>query len=189
MKPKNTPRLKEKYINEVVPEMMKMFAYKNRMQVPKLSKVTVSMGVGAAKDDIKILDKAMDELSLITGQRPVVCRSKKAISNFKIREDQAIGCKVTLRAAYMYEFLDRLMNIALPRIRDFRGVPGTSFDQDGNYSMGLKEQAIFPEIDYDKASQRVQGMNITIITTAKTGNESHELLRLLGMPFKAKGEE
>lgn len=176
-------RLKEKYINAVIPQMMKDFNYKNRMQVPRLVKVVLNMGVGEAINDIKILDKAVGELALITGQHPTITRAKKAISNFKIRAGQAIGCKVTLRRNIMYEFLDRLINVALPRIRDFRGVFNTSFDQDGNYSLGLKEHVIFPEIEYDKI-MRTQGMNITIITTAKTKDESCGLLKLLGMPFR-----
>lgn len=178
------PRLKEKYFNEIVPQMMKDFGYKNKLQVPRLVKVTVNMGVGEAITDIKILDKAQEELGLITGQHPVVCRSKKAISNFKIRVGQPIGCKVTLRHNMMYEFLDRLINVTLPRIRDFRGVSAGSFDDAGNYSMGLNEQYIFPEIEFDRI-QRAQGMDINI--TIKSGNkkESLALLKLLGMPFQA----
>jgi len=177
------PRLKEKYINEVIPRMGKDFGYKNKMQAPRLVKVVVNMGVGEAINDIKIMDKALEEMALITGQHPIVCRAKKAISNFKIRVGLPIGCRVTLRRNIMYEFLDRFINVALPRIRDFRGVSDTSFDQDGNYSLGLKEQIIFPEIEYDRI-QRAQGMDITIVTTAKTKEESKGLLKLLGMPFK-----
>lgn len=177
------PIIKEKYLNEVVPAMMKEFGYKNNMQVPRLVKITVNMGVGEAINDIKIMDKAVEELGLITGQRPVLCRAKKAISNFKIREGQAIGCKVTLRQNVMYEFIGRLINIALPRIRDFRGVSRNAFDQDGNYNLGLSEQYIFPEIEFDRI-QRVQGLNITIGIRAKNKAESMALLRLLGMPFR-----
>lgn len=178
-----TPRLKEKYFNEVVPLMMKDFGYKNKMQVPRLVKTVVNMGVGEAITDIKIMDKAQEELATITGQHPVLCRAKKAISNFKIRIGQPIGCKVTLRQNIMYEFLDRLINIALPRIRDFRGVPNKAFDGKGNYNLGIKEQAIFPELEFDRIA-RAQGMNITIVTTAKTKEESSALLKLLGMPFQ-----
>jgi large subunit ribosomal protein L5 len=183
MEKRKTPRLKEKYFNEVVPEMMKEFGYKNKMQVPRLVKAVVNMGVGEAITDIKIMDKAQDELAAITGQHPVLCRAKKAISNFKIRIGQPIGCKVTLRQNIMYEFLDKLMNIALPRIRDFRGVPNKAFDGNGNYNLGIKEQVIFPEIEFDRIA-RAQGMNITVVTTAKTKEESRALLKLLGMPFQ-----
>lgn len=177
------PRLKEAYNKEIVPAMMKKFNYKNKMQVPSIQKVVVNMGVGEAIADIKILDKAMEEMGVITGQKPVICRAKKAISNFKIRESNPIGCKVTLRKTIMYEFLDRLLNVALPRIRDFRGVPSTSFDEAGNYTLGINEQTIFPEIEYDKI-QRPQGMNITIATNAVSKDQAKELLRLFGMPFK-----
>ncbi|MFQ5681499.1 MAG: 50S ribosomal protein L5 [Candidatus Omnitrophota bacterium] len=175
-------RLKEKYINEVIPKMVKECGYKNNMQVPRLAKIVVNMGVGEAINDIKIMDKAIEELSIITGQYPVICRAKKAISNFKIRVGQPIGCKVTLRRDNMYEFLDRFINVALPRVRDFRGVSDRAFDQDGNYTIGLPEQLIFPEIDYDKV-QRTQGMNITIVTTAGNKEDARRLLKLLGMPF------
>jgi large subunit ribosomal protein L5 len=176
-------RLKEKYVKQVIPELMKEFSYKNPMQVPRLDKVVVNMGVGDASQNIKLLDTAVDELTRITGQKPQTTRAKKAISNFKIRENMPIGAKVTLRGERMYEFLDRLMTIALPRIRDFRGVPSRSFDGRGNYTLGVKEQIIFPEIEYEKVT-RVQGMDICIITTARTDNEGKALLKHLGMPFR-----
>ena len=178
-----TTRLKEKYKATVVPALVKDFQYKNPMQVPKLEKVVVNMGVGAASQNIKLLDSAVDELGRITGQKPLTTRSKKAISNFKIRENMPIGAVVTLRGEKMYEFLDRLISVALPRIRDFRGVPTRSFDGRGNYTLGLKEQAIFPEIEYDKIV-RNQGMDISIVTTAKTDAECKALLKHLGMPFR-----
>ncbi len=178
-----TTRLKEKYKATVVPALVKDFQYKNPMQVPKLEKVVVNMGVGAASQNIKLLDSAVDELGRITGQKPLTTRSKKAISNFKIRENMPIGAVVTLRGEKMYEFLDRLISVALPRIRDFRGVPTRSFDGRGNYTLGLKEQAIFPEIEYDKIV-RNQGMDISIVTTAKTDAEGKALLKHLGMPFR-----
>jgi len=181
-----TPRLLEKYRNEIVPMMMQTFKLKNNMAVPRLEKIVVNMGVGEALQDVKLLDKSMEELAFITGQRPIMRRAKKAISNFKIKENSPIGCKVTLRRAVMYEFLDRLVNIALPRIRDFRGVAPGGFDRAGNYSMGLTDQSIFPEIDYDKLT-RAQGMDITFcIRNTKSKDESYELLRLFGMPFSAK---
>ncbi len=178
-----TASLLEKYKSEIVPEMVKKFGYKNRLQVPKLQKVIVNMGVGEGSQDIKILEDAMKELSTITGQKPVICRARKAISNFKIRDGNPVGCKVTLRKVIMYEFLGRLINSALPRIRDFSGVSGKAFDGAGNYTLGLKDQSIFPEIEYDKI-HRVQGMDICIVTSAKTNEEAKELLRLFGMPFK-----
>jgi large subunit ribosomal protein L5 len=178
-----TPRLKEKYGKEVIPKMMEAFKYKNAMQVPKVDKVVVNMGVGAASQNIKLLDAAVEELTRITGQKPTITRAKKAISNFKIRENMPIGAAVTLRGARMYEFLDRLINISLPRIRDFRGVPVRSFDGRGNYTLGVKEQIIFPEIDYDKIT-RVQGLDISIVTTARTDEEGKALLRAMGMPFR-----
>lgn len=177
-----TPRLLERYRKEIIPAMQKVFNYKTSMQVPSVKKVVVNMGVGEAIADIKILDRAQEELAAITGQKPVICRAKKAIANFKIREGLPIGCKVTLRRRIMYEFLDRLLNVALPRVRDFRGLPNNSFDKQGNYSFGLKEQGIFPEIDIDRMP-RVQGMDIIIVTNAKSIPEAHELLRLFGMPF------
>ena len=180
------PRLLEKYRNEICPKMQEAFQLKNRLAVPRLEKIVVNMGVGEALQDIKILDKAMDELALITGQRPILRRAKRAISNFKIRQGQAIGCKVTLRRAMMYEFMDRLINIALPRIRDFRGVSADSFDEAGNYSLGITDQTIFAEIEYDRIS-RPQGMDITfVIKNAKSKEQAQELLRLFGMPFKLK---
>jgi large subunit ribosomal protein L5 len=178
-----TPRLLEKYRNEIVPEMQKLLGLKNQYAVPSLEKVVINMGVGEAINDIKILDKSIQDLSLIVGQKPIIRRARKAISNFKVRKGQPIGCKVTLRKARMYEFLDRLINIALPRIRDFRGLSPDSFDERGNYTLGISDQAIFPEIDYDKIV-RTQGMNITIvIRNTKSADYSRKLLRLFGMPF------
>ena len=159
--------------------------YKSSMEIPRLEKIVVSMGVGAGiPDSLKALEKSMDELAIITGQRPVICRAKKAISNFKIRKGLPVGCKVTLRRAIMYEFLDRFVNVALPRIRDFKGFPDDSFDDEGNYSLGITEQSIFPDVEIDKVS-RVQGMNITIVTTAKSKRGAHELLKLFGFPFRS----
>lgn len=176
-------RLLEKYRNEIVPELQKILHLKNRYAIPCLDKIVLNMGVGEAIADIKILDKAMQELSLISGQKPIIRRARKAISNFKVRKGQPIGCKVTLRRAMMYEFLDRLINIALPRIRDFRGLSLKSFDQGGNYTFGILEQVIFPEIDYDKIT-RTQGMDITIvIKNAKSADWARQLLSLFGMPF------
>lgn len=178
--------LLERYRNEIAPKMLETFSLKNKMAVPRLEKIVVNMGVGEALTDIKILEKAMEELALITGQRPILRRAKKAIANFKIKEGQPIGCKVTLRRTIMYEFLDRLLNIALPRIRDFRGVSPDAFDQKGNYTLGIAEQIIFPEIEYDKIT-RPQGMDITlVIKNVKSKEEAKELLRLFGMPFKNK---
>ncbi len=183
-----TPRLLEKYRNEIIPKMMEAFSLKNRMAVPHLEKIVVNMGVGEALQDIKILDKSMEELATITGQKPILRRSKKAIANFKIKQGQPIGCKVTLRRIIMYEFLDRLISIALPRIRDFRGILPDSFDEAGNYTMGITEQSIFPEIDYDRVS-RMQGMDITfVIKNAKSKEQSRELLKLFGMPFKTAND-
>ena len=177
-------RLLEKYKKEIVPEMIQVFSLKNKLEVPYIEKIVVNMGVGEAITDIKILEKAMDELGVITGQRPMIRRSRKAIANFKIRKGLPIGCMVTLRRAIMYEFLDRLINVALPRIRDFRGVPGDAFDKAGNFSLGLTEQTIFPEIEYDKVS-RVQGMDINmVIRNSKTRQQSRKLLELFGMPFE-----
>lgn len=176
-------RLKDKYKNDVVPALMKSFEYKNIMQVPRLTKVVVSMGVGAAIQDSKLLDAAISDMTAITGQKPAVTRAKKSISNFKLREGMRIGCKVTLRGAIMYEFLDRYFNVVLPRVRDFGGVAPDSFDGRGNFAMGLKEQLVFPEIDYDKID-RVRGMNIVVATTAKTDEEARELLKSLGLPFR-----
>lgn len=176
------PRLKEKYENEVVPAMREKFGYKSIMEVPKLEKIVVNMGVGDAKDNSKLLDAAVSDLTLIAGQKAVTTKAKKAISNFKIRQGMPIGCKVTLRGAKMYEFGDKLFNVALPRVRDFKGVSSTAFDGRGNYSLGIKEQLIFPEIEYDKV-EKLRGMDIIFVTTAKTDEEARELLRLLGMPF------
>lgn len=175
-------RLQEKYTNEVVQAMMEKFGYKNIMEVPKLEKIVINMGVGEAKDNSKVLEAATGDLQLITGQKPVLTRAKKSVANFKIRENMPIGCKVTLRKAKMYEFADKLMNIALPRVRYFRGVPSKSFDGRGNYALGIKEQLIFPEVEYDKID-KVRGMDIIFVTTAKTDEEARELLRFLGMPF------
>ena len=175
-------RLKEQYLNEIVPAMEKKFGYTNTMQVPKLNKIVVNMGVGEAKDNAKLLESAMKDMEIITGQKPVMTTAKKSIANFKIREGMPIGCKVTLRGDRMYEFLDRLVNLALPRVRDFRGVNPNSFDGRGNYAMGIKEQLIFPEIEYDKID-KVRGMDIIFTTTAHTDEEARELLRLFNMPF------
>jgi large subunit ribosomal protein L5 len=176
------PRLQDKYNNEVVPAMMEKFSYKNIMEVPKLEKIVINMGVGEAKDNAKVLESAVADLQLITGQKPILTRSKKSIANFKIRENMPIGCKVTLRKQNMYEFADKLMNIALPRVRDFRGISDKAFDGRGNYSLGVREQLIFPEVEYDKID-KVRGMDIIFVTTAKTDEEARELLRFLGMPF------
>lgn len=178
------PRLKDKYIKEVLPVMMKEFSYKNVMEVPKIQKVILNVGLGEAIQNIKLLDAAQKELSIIAGQQPIVTKSKKSIASFKLRKGVPIGCKVTLRGNRMYEFLDRLISIALPRIRDFKGISSKSFDGRGNYSLGLKEQFIFPEIDYDKV-EMVHGLDVTICTTAETDKESRALLHHLGMPFKA----
>ncbi len=179
-----TPRFLEKYRNEVVPQMMKAFSLKNKLAVPRIEKIVVNMGVGEALQDIKILEKSMEELAVITGQKPILRRAKKAIANFKIKQGQPIGCKVTLRRAMMYEFMDRLLTIALPRIRDFRGVSPDAFDEKGNYTLGISEQGIFPEIDYDRIA-RPQGMDITlVIKNVRVKEEARELLRLFGMPFK-----
>ncbi len=175
-------RLVELYNNEIAKAMMEKFGYKNPMQIPKIEKVVVNMGVGEAKDNSKILDSAMEELALITGQKPVATRAKKSVANFKIREGMPIGTKVTLRGEKMLHFIDKLVNITLPRVRDFRGVSKDSFDGRGNYALGIKEQLIFPEIDYDKV-EAVRGMDIVFVTTAKTDEEARELLRLYGMPF------
>ncbi len=175
-------RLKEQYMNEIVPELTKKFGYKNVMQVPKLDKIVVNMGVGEAKENAKVLESAMNDMAIITGQKPVQTKAKNSVANFKIREGMPIGCKVTLRGDRMYEFLDRLVNLALPRVRDFRGVNPNAFDGRGNYALGIKEQLIFPEIEYDKVD-KVRGMDIIFVTTAKTDEEGRELLRLFNMPF------
>ena len=176
-------RLRETYKNEIVDAMTKKFGYANVMQVPKLDKIVINMGVGEAKDNAKVLDAAVKDLETIAGQKAVLTRAKKSIANFKIREGLAIGCKVTLRGEKMYEFLDRLVNLALPRVRDFRGVNPNSFDGRGNYALGIKEQIIFPEIDYDKVD-KVRGMDIIFVTTANTDEEARELLTLFNMPFQ-----
>lgn len=176
-------RLLEYYRNQIVPEMVKRFGYKNKMQVPQIRKVVVNMGVGAAIADIKILEAVAHDLALITGQKPVVTRAKKAIANFKIRQGLPIGCKVTLRGKRMYEFIDRLINVALPRIRDFRGVSSSAFDKSGNYALGLNEQTIFPEIKVDEIT-KVQGMDVIFDIKIKKIEESRELLKLMGMPFR-----
>ena len=177
-------QLRETYKNEIIPAMMKKFEYKSVMQVPKLEKIVINIGLGDTKDNPKALDNAINDLSLITGQKPVITKAKKSIAAFKIREGADMGCKVTLRQDKMYDFAYKLMNVALPRVRDFRGVSSNSFDGRGNYSMGIKEQLIFPEIEYDKVD-KLRGMDIIFVTTAKTDEEGRELLRLLGMPFHA----
>lgn len=176
-------RLKDLYRNEIVDAMVKKFGYKNKLQVPKLEKIVINMGVGEAKENAKILDAAVKELEIIAGQKAVLTRAKNSVANFKIREGMPIGCKVTLRNDRMYEFLDRLVNLSLPRVRDFRGVSPDSFDGRGNYALGIREQIIFPEIEYDKID-KVRGMDVIIVTTAKTDEEARELLRLFNMPFK-----
>ncbi len=176
-------RIKEKYKKETVPVLMKRFGYQNVMQVPRLEKIVVNVGVGEAIQNMKLLDAISADLAAITGQRPVVRRAKKAISNFKLRAGMPIGCAVTLRQRRMYEFFDRLVNIAIPRIRDFRGTSPNSFDGRGNYNLGITEQIIFPEIDYDKV-EKIMGMNVTIVTTARTDEEGFELLKNLGVPFR-----
>jgi len=178
-----TPRLLKQYREEIIPKLQEKLGYKNRLEVPRLVKIVVNMGVGKAADDAKIADKASEEMAIITGQRPVITRAKKAISNFKLRKGSPVGCKVTLRRRNMYEFFDRLINVAIPRIRDFRGLNANSFDNYGNYNLGLQEQHIFPEIDFDNI-ERVQGMDITIETTAKTNQEAFELLKFFGVPFR-----
>lgn len=175
-------RIKEKYAKEAVPALQKKFNFKSPMQIPKLEKVVINMGVGEVKENPKAMDAATADLALITGQKPVVTKAKKSVAAFKLRQGMNIGCKVTLRGRKMYEFVDKLFNVALPRVRDFRGVSNNSFDGRGNYSMGLKEQLIFPEVDFDKID-KVRGMDITFVTTAKNDEEARELLKLLGMPF------
>ena len=177
------PRLKQKYSETVVPKLREEFGYANANQVPKIEKVVVNMGLGEAAQNPKILDKAQAELAAITGQKPVLRRATKSVSNFKLREGQAIGCMVTLRGARQWEFLDRLMSVALPRVRDFSGVSGRAFDGRGNYTLGLKDQTIFPEVDYD-AVERTTGMNVSVVTTARTDAEGRALLTHLGMPFR-----
>ena len=175
-------RYRELYDNEIIDAMMKKFEYKNIMQVPKLEKIVVNMGVGEAKENAKLLDSAVSDMEKITGQKAVVTKAKKSVANFKIRDGMSIGCKTTLRGEKMYEFADRLINLALPRVRDFRGVNPNSFDGRGNYALGIKEQLIFPEIEYDKVD-KIRGMDIIFVTTAKTDEEARELLRLFNMPF------
>lgn len=175
-------RLKDMYKNEIVDAMIKKFGYKNVMEVPKLDKIVINMGVGEAKENAKVLESAVSDMETITGQKAIITKAKHSIANFKIREGQSIGCKTTLRGDKMYEFLDRLVNLALPRVRDFRGVSANSFDGRGNYALGIKEQIIFPEIEYDKVD-KVRGMDVIVVTTAKTDEEARELLRLFNMPF------
>ncbi len=175
-------RLRDFYEAEIIPEMMKKFSYTNKMAVPKLEKIILNMGVGEAKENAKVLDGAVKDMTIIAGQKPIVTKAKKSIAAFKLREGVNIGCKATLRGNRMYEFADRLINIALPRVRDFRGVKANSFDGRGNYTMGIKEQLIFPEIEYDKVD-KIRGMDIVFVTTAKTDEEARELLKLFGMPF------
>jgi len=175
--------MQEIYTKEIVPAMISKFGYKNIMEVPKLNKIVVNMGVGEAKDNSKVLDSAVKDMEIITGQKAVVTKARKSIANFKLREGMSIGCKTTLRGVRMYEFADRLITLALPRVRDFRGANPNSFDGRGNYSLGIKEQLIFPEIEYDKVD-KVRGMDVVFVTTAKTDEEARELLRLFGMPFR-----
>ena len=180
----NMARLKEKYAKEIVPSLKEKFGYANPMMVPKIEKVAINVGAGDAKEDAKLMESIVKELSEITGQKPVVTRAKRSIANFQLREGMPVGCRVTLRRERMYEFLDRLMNLALPRIRDFKGVSAKAFDGRGNYSLGIREQIIFPEIDYDKID-KIKGMNIIITTTANTDEEAKALLEYMGMPFSA----
>ena len=177
-------RIKEKYLAEAVPALQQKFGYKNVMQLPKIEKVIINMGVGEAVGNPKALDAAVSDLTIISGQKPLLTRAKKSLAAWKLREGMPIGCKVTLRGVRMYQFLDKFMNVALPRVRDFRGVSDKAFDGRGNYAVGLKEQLIFPEIEYDKID-KIRGMNIVIVTTAQTDEEARELLKLMGMPFKA----
>ena len=176
-------RLKEFYLKTVVPALIKEFDYKNPMQVPKMEKIVVNMGLGEAISNVKIIDGAVQEMAMITGQKPVITKAKKSIATFKLRQGMPIGCAVTLRKETMYEFFDRLVNVALPKVRDFRGISQSAFDGRGNYSIGLHEQIIFPEIEYDKI-EKIKGMNITIVTSAKTDDEARVLLKLMGVPFK-----
>ncbi|OQY40092.1 50S ribosomal protein L5 [Candidatus Atribacteria bacterium 4572_76] len=177
------PRLKEKYLKQVVPEMMKKFKYKSVMAVPRLQKTIINIGLGSATKDKKIMDEAVKELAVISGQKPIITRAKRSISNFGVRKDMPVGCKVTLRSDRMYEFLDKFINVAIARIRDFRGIPSDSFDGRGNYTVGVKEQLIFPEIDFDQVTNTL-GMNITIVTSALNDEEGKVLLELMGVPFK-----
>ncbi len=177
-------RIKEKYENDVIPKLVEQFKFKGKMEAPRIDKIVINMGVGKAQEDIKILESAMADLATITGQKPVITRAKKAVANFKLRKGVPVGCKVTLRKTKMYDFLDRLVNVSLPRIRDFRGVSPSAFDKQGNYTLGITEQAIFPEIDIDKV-KHVQGMDIVIVIKSKNKEQSKEMLRLLGMPFRS----
>ena len=177
-------RLKDKYTAEVAPALMKKFEYKSPMRIPRLDKIVINVGCGDARDNAKVIDAVVNDISLITGQKPVVTHARKSVANFKLREGMPVGVKVTLRADRMWEFLDRLFNVALPRVRDFRGINPNAFDGRGNYALGLKEQLIFPEIEYDKID-KVRGMNVVIVTSAKTDEEARELLKLMGMPFSA----
>ena len=176
-------RLKDYYVKEAAPALMKKFGYKSVMQIPKLDKIVINVGCGEARDNAKVIDAIMIDLAAITGQKPVVCKAKKSVANFKLREGMPIGVKVTLRQDKMWEFIDRLFNIALPRVRDFRGISADSFDGRGNYALGIKEQLIFPEIEYDKID-KIRGLDIVIVTTAKTDEEARELLSLMGAPFR-----
>ncbi len=182
---KKKPRLQQRYYNEIIPAMMEKFGYKNKLEVPRILKITVNMGIGAGAQEIKLIEDAQKELAQIAGQKPVITRAKKAISNFKIRKGVPVGCSVVLRRERMYEFLDRLVNVALPRIRDFRGISPKSFDKNGNYSLGIVEHTIFPELDIDKVAN-VKGMTVTLTITMSKVDESRELLRLFGMPFAQK---
>jgi large subunit ribosomal protein L5 len=177
-------RLHERYRKETIPALMKRFGYKNAMAVPRLAKVTLNIGMGEASQNVKLLDTASQELGLIAGQRPVITRAKKSIANFKIRKGMAIGCRVTLRGERMYEFVDRLANVVLPRVRDFKGLPASAFDGRGNYTLGLRDQLVFPEIDYTRVD-KIKGMNVTFTTTARSDEEGRELLKLLGVPVRA----
>lgn len=176
-------RLNDFYNKEIVPQMMKDFNYRNVMQVPKVEKIVINMGLGEAIQNVKILDSAAEEMALIAGQKPIITKAKKSIASFKLRQGMPIGCAVTLRKEKMYEFLDRLINVSLPRVRDFKGISGKAFDGNGNYSLGIKEQLIFPEINYDKVD-KIKGLNITIVTTAKNDEEGKALLKLFGVPFR-----
>lgn len=176
-------RMAEHYKKEIIPQLMKEFNYRNIMEVPRIEKIVLNMGLGEAIQNVKILDSAVDELSLIAGQHPIITKAKKSIAGFKLRQGQSIGCAVTLRRDKMLEFLDRLINVSLPRVRDFKGLSGKAFDGKGNYSLGIKEQLIFPEINYDKVD-KIKGLNITIVTTAKSDEEGKALLKLMGMPFR-----
>ena len=180
------PRMQEKYINEAVPKIQEKFKLKNKLAVPKIEKIVINMGVGKAISDMKALDTAVNDLGIITGQKPIITRARKSIANFKLREGRAIGVKVTLRGEKMWSFFDRLVNVALPRVRDFRGISPNSFDGRGNYTLGLREQLVFPEIDYDKID-KLRGMEITIVTTANTDEEGFQLFGMLGMPFRKEG--